>query len=486
MSSANIIYRPLRDSSDGIEVTREGLRKLVARKAIDPEGFEYRYSDSDAWRPLATLLVPAQPQPSLAASASREARSANARSKAPERAQPSPVTVRQWWDNTPAIATVAGLLLTTTGLLGLWCGWFTTSNSNPGGAPVKTLEQAKEERRAADAGAAIAIKQAETARLAAEDRAAKTEKALADQQAKTLVSSKEQVAPQPKVTVEWVLGEYTIQPLGAKVKLDKDRNIEMLFFTKAKGSYDFGIGLLHGLPTLKGITFWLPVDSNTLNALVDAKLPNLEALAFSSDISASDFQVLATLPHLHRLALHSCKMNAASVKQLASMTSLRRLQVSHSNIGDQELGVIATMRDLEELSLWYTQVTDAGLRHVVALNKLQALQIVVASDAGLASIAGLSNLKALYLTSSKISDAGMRHISGLSNLELLVLCDTQVTDAGLQSLKPLKRLKELYTEYGPVTDQGVAAIRREMPSLTTVGQGGGPGLDIFQDSKLHR
>ena len=46
-------YRPFGDPSDGITVTVQGLRRLIATGAIEPQVFECREVGHARWQPLA-------------------------------------------------------------------------------------------------------------------------------------------------------------------------------------------------------------------------------------------------------------------------------------------------------------------------------------------------------------------------------------------------------------------------------------------------
>ena len=49
-------YRPLGDSSSGVNVTARGLRRLIARRWIQPEHYECREVGSERWVPLETVF----------------------------------------------------------------------------------------------------------------------------------------------------------------------------------------------------------------------------------------------------------------------------------------------------------------------------------------------------------------------------------------------------------------------------------------------
>jgi hypothetical protein len=56
---ARVFYRETGDTSEGIEVTPAGLRRLLASHALDPSSHEYRTSSASAWLPMSRLRLPA-------------------------------------------------------------------------------------------------------------------------------------------------------------------------------------------------------------------------------------------------------------------------------------------------------------------------------------------------------------------------------------------------------------------------------------------
>ncbi|MCA8975335.1 MAG: hypothetical protein KDC98_11480 [Planctomycetes bacterium] len=64
METATVFYRPVDDRSEGVEVTESGLRKLITRRVLDPDGFQYRRAGTESWRHLGELT--AAPEPPLA------------------------------------------------------------------------------------------------------------------------------------------------------------------------------------------------------------------------------------------------------------------------------------------------------------------------------------------------------------------------------------------------------------------------------------
>jgi Leucine-rich repeat (LRR) protein len=86
-------------------------------------------------------------------------------------------------------------------------------------------------------------------------------------------------------------------------------------------------------------------------------------------------------------------------------------------------------------------------------------------------MADWKELRALHLSSTKITDKSLATLGQLPKLAVLDVSFTQITDAGLPSLAGLSSLRELDLRQTEVTSIGIAALRAKLPACTIIGAG---------------
>jgi len=130
---------------------------------------------------------------------------------------------------------------------------------------------------------------------------------------------------------------------------------------------------------------------------------------------------------------------------------------------DEAVKGLRAFRHLRALDLSSTKITDETMRLVGAMEHLTSLNIsgTAVTDAGLRGVGALRGLRSLNLWSTKVTDAGLKELEGHGELEDLYLAYTGVTDAGMASLARLKRLRK-------VELMGVAITDAALPHFTKV------------------
>jgi hypothetical protein len=89
-----------------------------------------------------------------------------------------------------------------------------------------------------------------------------------------------------------------------------------------------------------------------------------------------------------------------------------------------------------------------------------------ATDEWLDVVSQLVNLTRLNLSRNPISDKGIERLTVLYHLEAINLYETKLTNQGLEILKKLPTLKRLYLWQTDVSTEAVAALQKELPSLS--------------------
>jgi hypothetical protein len=134
-------------------------------------------------------------------------------------------------------------------------------------------------------------------------------------------------------------------------------------------------------------------------------------------------------------------------------------------ISNRELKEVGSLKNLKALSLAGTDITDAGLEQLMALEKLEMLNLartrVTSKD--LAFISSLKNLRILSLSETQVSNNGMMNLRELKRLQWLNLSKTRVSDRGLEHLKALKNLRNLILEGTWVSEQAILEFRKAVP-----------------------
>ena len=136
-----------------------------------------------------------------------------------------------------------------------------------------------------------------------------------------------------------------------------------------------------------------------------------------ADCDDDALALLAGLPALESLQVHSAMVTDNGLKRIEGCGSLFHLALYSPNISDRGLESLARLSGLGWLTLTTPQVTDAGLK----------------------SLANLKELRDLEIESPKVGDNGMRHLGGLALWHLKVFAP--VSDRGLAPLVEERNLQ---------------------------------------------
>ncbi|WP_339733537.1 hypothetical protein [uncultured Gimesia sp.] len=233
-------------------------------------------------------------------------------------------------------------------------------------------------------------------------------------------------------------------------------------------------------------------------------------------ISHQGLQVLAELPALRRLVLHSRDLNPRACELIGNCTQLRALElrgsvtdeclkplgklinlrhlILHGTFSDAGLAYLGDLKYLERLVIHSDRLTGSGLHHFTnatelrefgfsgtpqdnaslkQLDQFPALIILnlaspTVNDVLVMTMPRLPALEALSLRGSSITDAGLDFLVKVRNLTELDLKFTNISNAGLTRLVPLQQLRLLLlresAEEDLITGKGLAPLTK-LPQL---------------------
>ena len=230
---------------------------------------------------------------------------------------------------------------------------------------------------------------------------------------------------------------------------------------------------------------------------------------------------------LRELALRGCRFDAETSAKIARVTSLKKLDFCKSWCRDADVEQFRGLIRLTECDLSFTDVTAKGLRTILALPRLEQLDVLGSlvhfdqampepppsrlhidisfgvlsqathatdeqaaavrhgdslafwdrwnltpwiADYDLQSLGQLHNLTALNLWGAHVTDDGLRHLRGLTELRALNLADTRVTNEGLRQLRDLTALESLSVAETAV-DGAASRTLESLPKLTALDLG---------------
>jgi internalin A len=171
--------------------------------------------------------------------------------------------------------------------------------------------------------------------------------------------------------------------------------------------------------------------------------------------SASDLDLLRSVPNLEELDLAGTQVGRGAIQKLRGMARLRSLRLDKCNVGDEDLAQLDGLPQLVNLYLHRTRITDEGLAH----------------------LAKCPNLTLLAIGDCDISDDGLRNLRALRHLQLLlcgkVYCHKEedrprITDAAIEHLAPLKSLKEIMLFHTRLSPEGFKRLQAALPEARIV------------------
>jgi hypothetical protein len=188
-------------------------------------------------------------------------------------------------------------------------------------------------------------------------------------------------------------------------------------------------------------------------------------------ITQEQLEAISEASHLEELGFLGCEMQVQDWNPLKGMR-LGTLVLSKCRLKDQDLKGLREAATIRALSITSTRISRLAGNEIGSLGNLHDLVLggVGLSDAGLGPLGNLKELRTLQVWSNDVTDKGLSSIRKCAKLRELDLRWTKVTDAGIPRITELKDLITLDVSGTGVTEQGAAKLRKEMPrALVTTG-----------------
>lgn len=148
----------------------------------------------------------------------------------------------------------------------------------------------------------------------------------------------------------------------------------------------------------------------------------LESLQMrSGELSAPEFEAIASLPRLQHLSLHGCHLPPHAMDMLSGSKSLETLEVSSCHLMDADLAEFDAPPTLRSINLSNNRLTDECVAAVVRYRQLATL----------------------LLYQNTITDEAIPELLEMKHLERLGLAFTDVTTDGAKQLATAKSLREV-------------------------------------------
>jgi Leucine-rich repeat (LRR) protein len=215
------------------------------------------------------------------------------------------------------------------------------------------------------------------------------------------------------------------------------------------------------------------VTSRVLESI--AKLESLRELDLSyTQIDDANFDLLADLPRLERLAAGGTRIGPLAITSLKLVPSLRHLDLSGmQRVDSGHWGITLNAAVLEEIGT---------LENLVSLNLSGAVLNDIGADKpglkaeerhsleGLDRLARLRNLEQLDLSRTPVNAAGLRALGALPRLrELRLTRARQITDDAVPLLAAWKSLQIVRLDGTGISPDGMARLRALRPDLRVPG-----------------
>ena len=132
--------------------------------------------------------------------------------------------------------------------------------------------------------------------------------------------------------------------------------------------------------------------------------------------------------------------------------------------------------EVRAVNLSSSKISDGDLELISGLDTLEHLSLsacVNITDSGCVYLGKLTKLKGLSLDRTNITDAGLEHVAGLTGLSFLHLNASKITDAGLRHLAGLNQLGVLYIAGTRIDGRGLVHLKglKELQWLDVSGTG---------------
>lgn len=200
------------------------------------------------------------------------------------------------------------------------------------------------------------------------------------------------------------------------------------------------------------------------------------------EITKSAASAISSIRTLEHLTIWSTSLSDSTLQLVATLPSLGHLALTGSlNVTDDGMQIIgncqAPIQSLELHGL--CNVTDKGLMDLTQLTSLTFLDLSGCdriTDRGLKSLTGLPSLSELILYDcSRITNAGLNWLSVMTSLTHLdigvesVPLGEKITDEDVQPLVGLSILKSLDIRgRDSITESGLSFLRQSMPQIVIV------------------
>lgn len=190
-------------------------------------------------------------------------------------------------------------------------------------------------------------------------------------------------------------------------------------------------------------------------------LPQLRDVTFEgSTFNDSSPLYFRDLP-VERFSCTCRKLGDLGLRSLRHTKTIRRLELRETAVTGPGLAVLGELARLESLVLLDRDLGAEGLEHLVALSKLELLELSgPLADPSMKGLGGLVGLRTLRLSHPQIDDRIAPELAKLTRLQWLDLGGTELTDEGLVGLAGLVELKTLHLHHTRITNRGLAHLAK--------------------------
>lgn len=187
---------------------------------------------------------------------------------------------------------------------------------------------------------------------------------------------------------------------------------------------------------------------------------NAEFELYETSVSESGLEPCRKLPHLKKMSITRTPISNEGIAQCASLQYLREFHLYEMQVTDAGMAHLGALKKLQEVWLANERITDRGLEHLTHLKALMTLQLwgVGLSDASCRSLKNLTDLTVLNLYGVPISDVGIAYLRHLHRLSYLGLYNCNFTDETLRYLSNAKDLQTLYVVNSSIAMEGGANL----------------------------
>jgi len=246
---------------------------------------------------------------------------------------------------------------------------------------------------------------------------------------------------------------------------------------------DSDLEALAAIPTLESIdlshTRVTDLGLLKLKALQNVRELNL---FYAELITDEGLAVLRSWNRIARLNLRGTKVTDNTLALIAGKDSIHTLDIGYGEVTDSGLQHLVKLKGLRNLGFGGNKLTEVGLEVLRSLPRLTRLDIagkqrtdsglwfVSITDLGVDPILSLTELRELNLAGTPISSKGLQRLIALQKLEKLNLFQAKrVNDDAAAHLAAMPALKWVDVKDSAMTAKGVDALRKARPGLSISG-----------------